>query len=519
MGHSLGTEASSPSGVSFTAIDLYAKLPLMLIKVRNAGTDMRLSHGAGSCVCSKVFEAGTCSECWCARLKTPILCSAVRAAPDCLLLCVQYYPDPASGTFGVHFNLLQKVLAVTVRIIQRDAADKAAAFNARPYFRLLVTWLMDLNVLDAGGMDTNNLQVRAAAANCDNNCCVSWLFLEELTQDGRTCLYFGADAMSVPCGPGVECVRQCPPVAAAAARAQLQLCVAGADEPPHAHAQAAARHGPQGLAALPASAARALRLHGALPGERRAHRLGELRVACLAAGTYWSASFSLSLGPRSWTGTEQLFSEDVHGFSYGLGSFMVASAFWWGIRGNPGSLACRRFACCTRAPCASCWSCCTTSPSSCATTTSASATSSRPAASRCGTSSSAPSPATCACRTPSLPTSRYRSLEAAPRLSQHPSSSVCSSGLSCTDWMHWANSNLHRGGCPLTFWWCAGGPAARDQSGAAHPVRCGGGVPGEASETGGGRVSQGELARPDAAKGGPPPEVEAKRHRAIAVCR
>jgi hypothetical protein len=33
VGHSLGTEASSPSGVSFTAIDLYAKLPLMLIKV------------------------------------------------------------------------------------------------------------------------------------------------------------------------------------------------------------------------------------------------------------------------------------------------------------------------------------------------------------------------------------------------------------------------------------------------------------------------------------------------------
>jgi hypothetical protein len=71
----------------------------------------------------------------------------------------QYYPDPASGTFGVHFNLLQKVLAVTVRVIQRDAEDKGAAFNARPYFRLLVTWLMDLNVLDAGGMDTNNLQV------------------------------------------------------------------------------------------------------------------------------------------------------------------------------------------------------------------------------------------------------------------------------------------------------------------------------------------------------------------------
>lgn len=44
--------------------------------------------------------------------------------------------------------LLSKVLTVTVRFIQKDAEEKKTAFNPRPYFRLFIDWLLDLNTLD-----------------------------------------------------------------------------------------------------------------------------------------------------------------------------------------------------------------------------------------------------------------------------------------------------------------------------------------------------------------------------------
>ncbi|MCL7024100.1 hypothetical protein MKW94_014519, partial [Papaver nudicaule] len=44
--------------------------------------------------------------------------------------------------------LLPKIMLVTVRVIQKDADEKKAAFNPRPYFRLFVNWLLDLGSSD-----------------------------------------------------------------------------------------------------------------------------------------------------------------------------------------------------------------------------------------------------------------------------------------------------------------------------------------------------------------------------------
>lgn len=52
----------------------------------------------------------------------------------------------------------RQILAVTVRFIQKDAEEKKASFNARPYFRLFVNWLLDLGCLDPV-IDGANFQV------------------------------------------------------------------------------------------------------------------------------------------------------------------------------------------------------------------------------------------------------------------------------------------------------------------------------------------------------------------------
>ncbi|XP_050387579.1 uncharacterized protein LOC126803899 isoform X2 [Argentina anserina] len=60
--------------------------------------------------------------------------------------------------------LLSKILAVTVRVIQKDAEEKKSSFNARPYFRLFVNWLLDLGSLDPI-IDGANFQILTAFAN------------------------------------------------------------------------------------------------------------------------------------------------------------------------------------------------------------------------------------------------------------------------------------------------------------------------------------------------------------------
>ncbi|KAK3001987.1 hypothetical protein RJ639_020386, partial [Escallonia herrerae] len=61
------------------------------------------------------------------------------------------------------FSIL-KVLAVTVRYIQKEAEEKKASFNPRPHFRLFINWLLDLSALDPV-FDGANFQVLTALAN------------------------------------------------------------------------------------------------------------------------------------------------------------------------------------------------------------------------------------------------------------------------------------------------------------------------------------------------------------------
>ncbi|CAA0820384.1 transcription regulators [Striga hermonthica] len=61
-------------------------------------------------------------------------------------------------------SLLPKVLAVTVKFIQKDAEEKKIAFNPRPYFRLFINWLLDLCSLEPV-FDGANFHVLTALAN------------------------------------------------------------------------------------------------------------------------------------------------------------------------------------------------------------------------------------------------------------------------------------------------------------------------------------------------------------------
>ncbi|KAL6642702.1 hypothetical protein ACP70R_020883 [Stipagrostis hirtigluma subsp. patula] len=45
-------------------------------------------------------------------------------------------------------SLLPKILSMTAKIIQKDAEEKKASFNPRPYFRLFINWLSELTTSD-----------------------------------------------------------------------------------------------------------------------------------------------------------------------------------------------------------------------------------------------------------------------------------------------------------------------------------------------------------------------------------
>ncbi|KAJ0255219.1 CCR4-NOT transcription complex subunit 1 [Hirschfeldia incana] len=74
---------------------------------------------------------------------------------------LKYFPEQESSS---KFFLLSEIMAVTVRSIQKDAEDKKASLNPRPYFRLFINWLLDLCSLDPG-TDGANFQVLIAFAN------------------------------------------------------------------------------------------------------------------------------------------------------------------------------------------------------------------------------------------------------------------------------------------------------------------------------------------------------------------
>ncbi|CAL5401262.1 unnamed protein product [Camellia sinensis] len=77
-----------------------------------------------------------------------------------VLSIIKFFPvDQGSSKL----SLLPKVLAVTVRFIQKDAEERKASFNPRPYFRLFINWLMDLGSMEV--FEGANFQVLTAFAN------------------------------------------------------------------------------------------------------------------------------------------------------------------------------------------------------------------------------------------------------------------------------------------------------------------------------------------------------------------
>ncbi|CAN6460845.1 unnamed protein product [Victoria cruziana] len=87
--------------------------------------------------------------------------TAVDMYAKLVFFLVKFY---ASDQGSNKVMLFPKVLTVTVRFIQKDAEEKKAAFNPRPYYRLFINWIFDFNSADPI-LDAINFQVLTALAN------------------------------------------------------------------------------------------------------------------------------------------------------------------------------------------------------------------------------------------------------------------------------------------------------------------------------------------------------------------
>lgn len=117
-------------------------------------TELSVAH----CLASEISVSGSISS---QQMTQGLSFTAIDMYSKLVVLLVKYCAvDPGMSKV----NLLNKVLTVTVRVIQRDAEDKKSAFHPRPYFRLFVNWLMDFNSPDPA-LDASNFQVLTAFAN------------------------------------------------------------------------------------------------------------------------------------------------------------------------------------------------------------------------------------------------------------------------------------------------------------------------------------------------------------------
>ncbi|KAI5070413.1 hypothetical protein GOP47_0014756 [Adiantum capillus-veneris] len=87
--------------------------------------------------------------------------AAIDAYAKLVVLLVKYFGVDSSMA---KINLLNKVLSVTIRVIQKAADEKKTNFYPRPYFRLFVVWLMEFNAPDPQ-LEASNFQVLTAFAN------------------------------------------------------------------------------------------------------------------------------------------------------------------------------------------------------------------------------------------------------------------------------------------------------------------------------------------------------------------
>ncbi|CAI9270722.1 unnamed protein product [Lactuca saligna] len=92
-------------------------------------------------------------------------------------------------TYGIRRT--RKVLAVTVRFIQKDAEEKQTSFNPRQYFKLFVDWLLDLSTLDPvfeGSDSSSNLLPCPAASqsSCIQVLAVTVRFIQKDAEEKQT---------------------------------------------------------------------------------------------------------------------------------------------------------------------------------------------------------------------------------------------------------------------------------------------------------------------------------------------
>ncbi|KAJ7950880.1 putative CCR4-NOT transcription complex protein [Quillaja saponaria] len=118
-------------------------------------TEVSVSH----CLSSEVINSGS--------LQSPQMQALSFLAIDIYAKLVFSILKPMQqGSSKLH--LLSKILAVTVRFIQKDAEEKKASFNQRPYFRLFINWLLDLGSLEPV-IDGAILQILTVFANAFHN--------------------------------------------------------------------------------------------------------------------------------------------------------------------------------------------------------------------------------------------------------------------------------------------------------------------------------------------------------------
>lgn len=116
-------------------------------------TEVSVSH----CLSTEVIGSGTSQS----HQAQPLSFLAIDIYAKLVYSILKFCPvDQGSSKLF----LLPKVLAVTVKYIQKDAEEKKASFNPRPYFRLFINWLLDLCSLDPV-FDGANFQILTAFAN------------------------------------------------------------------------------------------------------------------------------------------------------------------------------------------------------------------------------------------------------------------------------------------------------------------------------------------------------------------
>ncbi|XP_022770231.1 CCR4-NOT transcription complex subunit 1-like isoform X3 [Durio zibethinus] len=117
-------------------------------------TELSVAH----CLSSEVMSSGTLQS---PQQAQTLSFLAIDIYSKLVLSVLKYCPVEQGSS---KLFLMSKILNMTMRFIQKDAEDKKASFNPRPYFRLFINWLLDIGSLDPV-TDGANFQILTAFAN------------------------------------------------------------------------------------------------------------------------------------------------------------------------------------------------------------------------------------------------------------------------------------------------------------------------------------------------------------------